>query len=65
MPLKEKLDNFRQQFESTAPADALTIMHSATEDLVQSEIMKGVLKEGNTTPTFSLPAHDGKLVSSS
>jgi peroxiredoxin len=39
-------------------------MHRVTEDLVQSDIMKDVLKEGDKAPTFSLPDHGGNLVNS-
>jgi hypothetical protein len=36
MSLQTKLDNMREQFESTAPPEALTIMHRATNNLLAS-----------------------------
>ena len=53
MSLKEKLDEVRTQFEKTAPAEALTIMHRATDDLSKSDIMGQVLKKGDPVPKFS------------
>lgn len=65
MTLQTKLDNIREKFESTAPPETLAIMHRATDALLASGILEGVLKEGDRAPDFSLSDHNGKLVSPS
>ena len=65
MSLQTKLDNMREQFESTAPPEALTIMHRATNDLLASGIMDGVVKPGDHAPDFSLTDQHGKLIHAS
>ena len=65
MSLQTKLDNMREQFESTAPPEALAVMHRATNDLLTSGIMDCVLKTGDRTPDFSLTDQDGNLVQTS
>ncbi len=65
MSLQTKLDNMREQFESTAPPEALTIMHRATNDLLASGIMDGVVKPGDRAPDFSLTDHHGNLIRAS
>ena len=65
MSLQEKLDNMREQFESSAPPEALAIMHRATDDLLQSGIMGHVLKVGDQAPEFSVPDQQGRPVGSS
>jgi hypothetical protein len=65
MKLQAKLDNIREQFESNAPQEALAIMHRATDDLLASGIMDGVLKVGDRSPDFSLTDHNGELISAS
>jgi hypothetical protein len=64
MGLQDKLDNMRKQFESSAPPEALAVMHRATDDLLHSGIMDGVLKVGDRAPEFALPDEHGNLVSS-
>jgi hypothetical protein len=65
MSLQSKLDNLREQFESTAPPEALTIMHRATNDLLASSIMDGVVQAGIRAPDFSLTDQHGNLVCAS
>ena len=65
MSLQTKLDTMRKQFESTAPPEALAVMHRATNDLLTSGIMDGVLKTGDRIPDFSLTDQDGNLVQTS
>ncbi len=65
MSLQTKLDNMREQFESTAPPEALTIMHRATNDLLASGIMDGVVKPGDHAPDFSLTDQKGNLIHAS
>ena len=64
MSLQAKLDKMREQFESKLPAETLTIMHGATNDLLASGIMDRVLKVGDKAPLFSLPDHNGDRISS-
>ena len=65
MSLQAKLDKMREQFESTAPPEALTVMHQATKDLLTSDIRDGVLKIGDRAPEFSLSDQDNNLVRAS
>lgn len=65
MSLQSRLDNMREQFESKLPAQTLAIMHGATDDLLVSGIMDGVLKAGDRAPDFSLADQDGKPVRAS
>ncbi len=65
MSLQDKLDEVKKEFESSAPAEAVTIMHRATEDLGNSGIMDRVLKKGDTAPVVMLPDLQGQMVSSS
>jgi hypothetical protein len=64
MSLQNKLDETRKQFESSAPPEALAIMHRATEDLLNSGIMDRILKVGDLTPEFTLPNEHGHMVTS-
>ena len=63
MGLQDRLDHMREQFESSAPPEALAVMHRATDDLLHSGIMDRVLKVGDRAPEFTLPNEQGKLVS--
>ena len=65
MSLQQKLDEIRKGFESSAPAEALSVMHRATEDLRNSGIMDRVLKVGDTAPEFTLHDEQWQMVSSS
>ncbi len=65
MSLQEQLDELKSQFESTAPPEALAIMHRATDELLESDIMNGVLKTGERAPDFSLTDHNGNQISAS
>jgi len=65
MSLQDKLDEQRKQFESSAPPEALTIMHCATDDLLHSGIMEHILKVGDRAPEFTLPNEHGQIVGSS
>ncbi len=58
MALQEKLDKLKADFEAKAPKDALEIMHRATDDLRNSGVMQGVLKNGDTAPDFELKSAD-------
>ncbi len=65
MSLQTKLDKMREQFESTAPPEALAVMHRATNDLLASDTMDDVLKNGERAPEFSLTdQHDNRISAS-
>ena len=65
MSLQEKLDAMRKEFEAGAPPEALTVMHRATDDLLNSGIMENILKVGAKAPEFMLSDQQGQMVSSS
>ena len=65
MSLQTKLDTIREQFESTVPPEALAVMHRATNDLLASGIMDGVLNTGDRAPAFSLTDQDNNVVPAS
>jgi hypothetical protein len=54
MSLQEKLAELKTDFEAKAPAEALEIMHRATDNLRVSGIMDAVLKVGDHAPEFEL-----------
>jgi len=54
MGLQEKLNAYKEGMVQKAPKEALDIMHRATEDLRNSDIMKGVVKVGDPAPEFEL-----------
>ncbi len=65
MNLQEKLDALKREFEAGAPPEALTVMHSATNDLLNSGIMERTLKAGDRAPEFTLPNQQKQMTSSS
>ena len=65
MGLQDKLDGMKKEFEAGAPPEALTVMHRATDDLVNSGIMEKILKVGEKAPDVTLPNQQGQMVSSS
>ena len=65
MALQDKLDGMKKKFEAGAPPEALTVMHRATDDLLNSGIMEKILKAGEKAPEFTLPDQQGHMVSSS
>jgi len=64
MTLQDKLNEYKAQFESTLPPEAIAIMHRATNDLRHSGIMERVLKIADHAPEFALPNAQGQIVSS-
>ncbi len=62
MKLQEKLDAYKKGFLKKVPADALSIMKQATEDLKNSGIMDQTIKVGQKAPDFELKNVDGKNV---
>lgn len=63
MSLQERLDAKKAEFESSAPEEALEVMHRATEDLAKSGIPDQAKKKGDNAPDFSLKNTDGETVS--
>ena len=63
MSLPDRLNELRANFESSAPKEALEVMHRATEDLRNSGIMQRMLKVGDTAPEFELKNAFGKPIS--
>ena len=62
--LQENLDRIREDFEGQVPAEVLSIMHRATEDLRASELVARIPAPGDRLPAFELPDTEGKLVRS-
>jgi hypothetical protein len=50
MSLQQKLDARKKETETSAPKEALEIMHRATEDLAKSGIMDRIVKKGGKAP---------------
>jgi hypothetical protein len=65
MGLQEKLNVMKKEFEAGTPPEALTVMHRATDDLLNSGIMEKILKAGEKAPEFTLGNQQGQMVSSS
>ena len=63
MSLTEELAERREVARKHIPADKLSVMDRATEDLEQSGITASCLKEGDTAPDFVLPNAVGEWVS--
>ena len=63
--LQEKLDATRAAAADRIPAEALAVMHRATEDLRQSGIGDRILKAGDEAPSFELENSRGEKVASS
>jgi peroxiredoxin len=64
MPLREKLDAYRAQFEARTPPEMLAIIRRATEDLIASAQADRALRAGQPAPPFALPDSEGVIVSS-
>ena len=53
MNLQQKLDAQKKKTETSAPKEALEIMHRATEDLARSGIMEHIVKKGDSLSTIA------------
>jgi len=62
--LKERLDRIREGFEAQAPAEALAIIHRATDDLGASGITDRLPRVGSRLPAFELQDTEGERVHS-
>ena len=64
MSLQAKLDEYKANFEKTAPPDILMQMHQATDDLRNSGVLEKVLMPGAKAPHFALQNAENKQVRS-
>lgn len=62
MNLQQKLDTQKKKTETSAPKEALEVMHRTTEDLAKSGIMDRIVKKGDRAPDFSLNDINGNTV---
>lgn len=67
MHLQKRLDDYKRKFLASdrVTPEIIAIMRRSTEQLHSEAVLQGVLKTGQTAPSFELPNQDGKLVSSS
>ncbi len=64
MSLEESLAKLREASAARVPEETRNIMGAATKALRESGIMDGIIKVGDTLPTFNLPNSKGEMVSS-
>tara|TARA_B100000315_G_scaffold260498_1_gene322398 strand:- start:6575 stop:6823 length:249 start_codon:yes stop_codon:yes gene_type:complete len=64
MSLEESLAKLREASAERIPEEIRMKMGAATQAIRDSGIMDGVIKVGDTLPSFSLPNSDGTIVSS-
>lgn len=64
MSLTEELNRIRAGLEARIPAEALAIMHAATDALIASGQAERIAKPGSELPPFSLPDPAGTAVAS-
>lgn len=64
MSLAEKLQQIVEAAKGRIPEESRKLMKKATEELRESGIVNGALKEGQTLPSFELPNISGEMVSS-
>ncbi len=64
MTLDETLQQIKLASKSRIPAEAMTIMTRATEQLEKSGIIRMALNPGKPAPAFELPDSSGKSYNS-
>lgn len=69
MTLQDKLDAFKAEFRAgkppyNVPASVIATMDRATRELIDSGAASRALRAGDRAPDFTLPTHDGELLSS-
>lgn len=69
MTLRQKMDDYKAQFESggpprNAPKAVVEIFHRATAELRQSALVERALKTGDRAPAFTLNNQDRNSISS-
>ena len=62
MDLQKRLDAKRQEFESSAPEEVLSVMNRATEHLRNSGMLNRAMGVGSRAPDFTLNNSGGKPV---
>ncbi|MEM9277218.1 MAG: peroxiredoxin-like family protein [Pseudomonadota bacterium] len=62
MSLQDKLDAFKAQFKTQAPAEAFEAFARSTQELADSGQVEAAIKMGDTAPDFTLPDQDGNTV---
>jgi hypothetical protein len=62
MDLQEKMNAKKKEFKSSAPKEALEVMHRSTEKLKESGIADRAKGVGDQAPDFSLKNAKGKTV---
>ncbi len=65
MTLKEKIMEYKKEAVQRIPAEAMSMMQAATQQLKDSGIMNNVLKNGESMPSFELTNSRGELIGSS
>jgi hypothetical protein len=65
MSLAAKLDEIRAAGAKRIPEVKRVIMGAANKELLESNIMDGVIKPGDRLPAFSLPNSFGETIESS
>ncbi|HVS64966.1 MAG TPA: hypothetical protein VMT85_15845 [Thermoanaerobaculia bacterium] len=61
--LSDRLDRIREGAAGRIPADALRVMHAATEDLERSGLAQRAIGTGDAAPEFALADAFGEMVS--
>jgi len=64
MRLQDKLHALKKEFEDSTPKEAVEVMNQATNDLMESDLLKHILGAGLQAPAFTLSGAWGKPVDS-
>ena len=64
MNLADQLSKIREVAKKQIPAEALEVMHQATDDLRIPATMAGIIKVGDTMPPFCLKNTTGTSINS-
>ena len=64
MSLQNEIEAFNKEIMPTIPAEVVSAMTKAAEDLAASDIVNRALSRGDTMPSFSLPNIHGQIVTS-
>ena len=64
MSLQDEIKAFNEEIMPSIPAEVISAMTRAAEDLAASDIVNRALSTGDTMPSFSLPNIHGQVVTS-
>ena len=64
MSLQDEIRAFNEEIMPGIPAEIISAMTRASEDLAASDIVNRALSTGDTMPSFSLPNIHGQIVNS-